>query len=83
MRSDWRADRSRLLDNKEPCYVLREKKMKEKAERLKLRFVIATLIASAAIPFGISALATTGEQIPRRSLSRISSQQKRCPQMFA
>lgn len=61
------------LDNKEPCYVLRVKKMREQhADRLKLRFAITTLIASAAIPFGVSALANAGVQRPARSQTRIS-----------
>lgn len=46
--------------------------MKEKAERLKLRFAIATLIASAAIPFSVSALANAGVQRPARSQTRIA-----------
>lgn len=46
--------------------------MKEKADRLKLRFAIATLLASAAIPFSTSALANSGVQTARRSQSRIT-----------
>ncbi len=56
-----------------PCYVLREKKMRERhADRLKLRFAIATLIASAAIPLGVSLLANADVQRPARSQTRIS-----------
>jgi hypothetical protein len=70
-RSDWRALIERdYLDSDEPCYVLQEKKMRERhADRLKLRFAIATLIA---ISFSVSALANAGPQRPARSQTRIS-----------
>lgn len=42
------------------------------AYRLRLRFAITTLIASAAIPFGVSGLANAGVQRAGRPQTRIS-----------